>query len=100
MRIWAKLSFFSPLVLILALSGCQSSGNDLPFHGLAEKIGMATPEVEAKDFVKSHHSSDGQYMAVGVTPANGALKIRDPKGVTDLQNELEGAQKRAEKSAQ
>ena len=99
MRIWAKLSFFSPLVLILALSGCQSAGNDMVLHGLAEKVGMATPEVEAKDFVKSHQRNDGLYMAVGVTPANGTVKIKDPKGVSDLQKELEEAQKRAENNA-
>ena len=68
-------------------------------HGLAEKVGMATPEVEAKDFVKNQSTTDGKYMAVGVTPENGTVKIRDPKGVTDLQKELEGAQKRAEQSA-
>ena len=99
MRIWAKTRCFSSLLLVLALAGCQSTGNDMPLHGLAEKVGMATPEVEAKDFVKNHHTADGKYMAVGVTPSAGKIAIRDPKGVTNLQQELEGAQKKAEESA-
>ena len=99
MRICANLRCFSSLLLVLALAGCQSAGPDMMFHGLAEKAGMATPEVEAKDFVKNHHTADGKYMAVGVTPSAGKIAIRDPKGVTNLQQELEGAQKMAEESA-
>jgi hypothetical protein len=99
MRIWAKTRCFSSLLLILGLSACQSTGNDMIFHGLAEKTGLATPEVEPKDFVKSHHRNDTKYMAVGVTPPSGTLPIRDLGGVTNLQKELEGEQKRAENSA-
>ena len=99
MRIWAKTRCFSPLLLILGLSACQSAGNDMPMHSLAEKTGLATPQVEAKDFVKNHIRTDTHYMAVGVTPEGGKLKVRDAKGVTDLQKELEGEQKRAEDRA-
>ena len=98
-RIWAKPRCFSSLLLVLTLAGCQSAGNDIPLHGLAEKTGMATPAVESKDFVKQHLTNDGKYMAVGITPETGKIKIRDGKGVTSLQQELEGAQKRAEDSA-
>jgi hypothetical protein len=100
MRICAKMRCFSSLLLVLALAGCQSAGPDMMFHGLAEKAGMATPEVQPKDFVKKHQTADGKYMSVGVTPPSGKVAIRDPKGVTNLQKELEGAQKKAEDSAQ
>ena len=99
MRIWAKMRCFSSLLLVLALAGCQSSGQDMALHGLAEKAGLATPQVEAKDFVKNHTKSDTSYMAVGVTPPSGKVSVRDAKGVTHLQKELEGEQKRAENSA-
>ena len=48
MRIWAKMRCFSSLLLVLGLSACQSVGNDMALHGLAEKTGLATPQVEAK----------------------------------------------------
>lgn len=99
MRIWAKLRCFSSLLLVLGLSACQSVGNDMALHGLAEKTGLATPPVEAKDFVKNHTKSETSYMAVGVTPPSGKVSVRDAKGVTKLQKELEGEQKRAEDSA-
>ncbi len=99
MRIWANSCRFSTLLLLLGLMGCQTAGNDMPLHGLAEKAGLATPVVEAKDFVKKSHKDDGDYMAVGVTPSAGSVKVRDPKGVETLQKELEAAQKRAETNA-
>ena len=71
----------------------------MPLHGLAEKTGLATPQVEAKDFVKNLHRGDTKFMAVGVTPPAGTLSVRDATGVSNLQKELEGEQKRAVDSA-
>lgn len=86
----------------LSLAACQSTTGPegMAFHGLAEKVGVATPPVEPKDFVKAARGPTGDYMPVGITPGNGKIKVRDEAGVKNLRNELEATVRQSEKAAE
>ena len=96
---------FALAIVTTSLAACQSAnGPDASdgkmFHLAAEFIGVATPAVEPKDFVKAARGPKGDYMPVGITPENGKLKVRDEAGVKNLRNELESTARKSEKAGE
>lgn len=96
---------FALAIVTTSLAACQSTNgpnasDGMMFHSVAEKVGVATPAVEPKDFVKAARGPKGDYMPVGITPENGKLKVRDEAGVKNLRNELESTARKSEKAGE
>ncbi len=95
---------FALAIVTTSLAACQSTkspnaSDGMIFHSAAEFVGVATPAVEPKDFVKAGRGPKGDYMPVGVTPANGTVKVRDEAGVKNLRDELESTVQQSEKAS-
>lgn len=88
------------VLLAVALAGCsEPAARDNILRRPAELTGFATTVGEPKDFVREKRLAHEDYIPVGVTPPDHAIKPKSPADLARYQKALDESRARTEAAA-